>query len=160
MKRALFAIACSIAASGALAQSAKTEAYRNAAVPAPASWQGPTFKLSHDYPQTKPQACSVTECPWLGIPLPTKTNFTDAGIPVWKDGGVYDNYINAILDYVKKGQTTDLNNQEGLKVQVNGKTEWFHIPWMAFDKHTGREFVHGLTNELDFRKPTTPPTIS
>jgi len=147
MKRALFAIACSIAASGALAESAKTEAYRNAAVPAPASWQGPTFKLSHDYPQKKPQPCSVAECPWLGIDLPTKTNFTDAGVPVWKDGGVYDNYINAILDYVKKGQTPDLNNQDGFKVHVNGKTEWFHIPWMAFDKHTGREFVHGLTNE-------------
>ena len=56
MKRAILTFACWIAASSAFATSAKTEAYRNAAVPAPVSWQGPTFKLSHDYPQKKTSA--------------------------------------------------------------------------------------------------------
>lgn len=147
MKKILFVLACSIAANSTLAENAKTEAYRNAAIAAPATWQGPTFELSHNYPTQKPTECNTTECPWLGIDLPMKPDFSAAGVPSWEKDSVYNQYIMSILDYVKKGQTLDLNNTDGFKTQVNGKDQWFHIPWMAFDQHTGREFVHGLTNE-------------
>src|SRR5262249_44179799 len=36
----------------------------------------------------------------------------------------------------------------GWKTQIGGQTRWFHVPWMAFDGQRGREFTHGLTNEL------------
>ena len=148
MKRTLFALACSFAISGALAENAKQEAYRNAAISAPPSWQGPEFTLSHNYPKQKPATCSHAECPWLGIDLPIKkTDLSASGIPTWGKDSVYNKYIMSILDYVKKGQTLDLNNAEGLKTEINDQDQWFHIPWMAFDQHTGREFVHGLTNE-------------
>ena len=32
-------------------------------------------------------------------------------------------------------------------MDVAGETRWFHVPWMAYDETTGREFVHGTTNE-------------
>ncbi|SEP36681.1 hypothetical protein [Nitrosovibrio sp. Nv6] len=147
MKRALIALVCSVAASGALAENAKTLAYRDAVYLAPNNWKGPIFELSHDYPKQKPAACSTKDCPWLAINLPMKADFSDAGVPSWKNNSVYNQYIKAILDYVKKGQTFDLNNQEGFKTSVNGETQWFHIPWMAYDTRTGREYVHGLTNE-------------
>lgn len=148
MKSTAIAIACLVAISTAQAKETKTEeAYKNAVMSAPKDWTGPTFKLSHEYPNEKPAPCSKNECTWLDIDLPFKTDFTDVGIPNWNNDEAYNNYISAILDYIKKGQTADLNNDEGFKAQVDGKTEWFHIPWMSTDQHTGREFVHGLTNE-------------
>lgn len=147
MKRIFFMVACSIAANSAFAADPKTEAYRNAAITAPATWKGPKFHLSHNYPQQKPTVCSITECPWLGIDLPMNPDFSTSGVPTWRKNSAYNQYIMSILDYVKKGQTLDLNNANGLKTRVDGKDQWFHIPWMAFDQHAGREFVHGLTNE-------------
>lgn len=147
MKRTLFALACIFAANTALADNAKTEAYRDAAIPAPKDWQGPRFSLSHNYPKQQPAPCTAAECPWLAIDLNMQTDFSAAGVPSWEKNSVYNQYIMSILNYVKQGQTLDLNNAEGLKTQVDGKDKWFHIPWMAFDQHTGREFVHGLTNE-------------
>lgn len=147
MKRTLFALACIFAANTTLAENAKTEAYRDAAISAPKDWQGPKFSLSHNYPKQQPAPCTATECPWLAIDLNMQTDFSAAGVPSWEKNSVYNQYIMSILNYVKQGQTLDLNNAEGLKTQVDGKDKWFHIPWMAFDQHTGREYVHGLTNE-------------
>jgi hypothetical protein len=129
------------------AETAKKEAYRDAVGKAPALWSGPTFNLSDAYPKQKPNACSQNDCPWLGIDLPMKTDFTEAGIPSWGGNELYNDYITAILNYIKRGQTPEFSNDTGFNVIVDGETEWFHVPWMAFDRKTGREFVHGLTNE-------------
>lgn len=48
---------------------------------------------------------------------------------------------------MKEGQDPNLANDVGYRSQVNGKTRWFHVPWMAYDIKTGRDFIHGTTNE-------------
>jgi hypothetical protein len=129
---------------------AESPAWNNAVNKPPQNWQGPTFKLSDQYPTEMPAACTDVTCPWLKIDLFSESkgvDFSDSGIPDWSKEPKYKDYITSILDYIKQGQTRDLNNDQGLIVDVDGQTRWFHIPWMAYAKETGREFVHGLTNE-------------
>ena len=102
----------------------------------PAGWTGPVFKLSHDYPATMP-TCSA---PWLK----RNVSFTDPN-PNWEQ---WRAYLQDVVDYVWEGQDPDLPDKTGWNVVVNGSTRWFHMPWMATDRERGREFVHGLTNEL------------
>jgi hypothetical protein len=97
---------------------------------------GPRFKLSHDYPRQTP----VCPAPWLK----RKVSFSDTGAD-WND---WRAYIQDIVDYVKEGQDPNLPDDTGWQVRVNQETRWFHVPWMAYDRERGREFGHGLTNEL------------
>ena len=120
-------------------------AFRNAVNPPPAGWTGPVFQLSHDYPTQDPGACPKTVCTWLDVSAHFNTEF-DSIPPKWQDGP-WGAYIHRILDYVKEGQDPNLANDAGFRVQVNGKTRWYHVPWMAYDPTAGREFVHGTTNE-------------
>lgn len=121
---------------------AAAPAFANAAVPPPPGYQGPLFQLSHDYPATKPPACSPEQCPWLGIDV----DFTKSGPAAWKSAK-WSEYIASILKYVREGQDPNLSNEVGFRAQVKGQTRWFHVPWMAYDLTVGREFVHGTTNE-------------
>ena len=123
---------------------AATEAFRNSADEVPAGWNGPVFKLSHNYPTTKP-ACGPEQAPWLkrNVSFTSKT-------PKWSE---WSGYVQDIVDYVQKGQDPNLPDDIGWRTAIEtapGRTEtrWFHIPWMAYQKHGGREFVHGLTNEV------------
>ena len=111
-------------------------AFRDSVDTPPANWTGPTFKLSHNYPKARPRC----DAPWLKRPV----NFNDPN-PKWED---WKDYIQDIVNYVGEGQDPNLPDNVGWKTEVNGQTRWFHIPWMAYDAHAGREFVHGLTNEL------------
>jgi hypothetical protein len=111
-------------------------AFRNAVETPPPGWTGPVFQLSRDYPTRKP-AC---DAPWLR----RQVSFTDAG-QSWSQ---WADYIKDIVDYVWEGQDPNIPNETGWKVEVNGRTRWFHVPWMAYSGHEGREFIHGLTNEL------------
>jgi hypothetical protein len=70
--------------------------------------------------------------------------------PVWH-GQHWDEYIQAILDYVKEGQDPNLEDKVGWKTLVKGKRRWFNVPWMAYDPTAGREYVHGTTNERTAR---------
>lgn len=117
--------------------SAESYAYRNAVNPPPPDWRGPVFNLSRDYPSKVPAECPQSECPWLYLPV----DF-DSQEPRWEDG--WDDYLQAILDYVKEEQSL---SSQGWSVEVGGSTRWYHVPWMAFDPKHGREFVHGMTNE-------------
>ncbi|HEX5749488.1 MAG TPA: hypothetical protein VFZ09_24885 [Archangium sp.] len=121
-------------------------AYRNATTPPAPGWTGPVFQLSHDYPQKDPGTCPANVCTWLSNKKvtfdqtpgeKTQTQWS----PEWAQ------YMQQLLDYVREGQDLQLDNQVGWQVKVNGNTRWFHMPWMAYDTKTGREFVHGLTNE-------------
>ena len=123
---------------------AATAAYQNAVGKPPADWKGPVFELSHNYPKDNPGKCPKDVCTWLSIPA--DFNDTSDGKP-GKWGPPWSDYLKSVKDYVSKGQTTDLDNAAGWSVEVDGKTQWFHVPWMAYDLTTGREFVHGFTNE-------------
>jgi hypothetical protein len=121
----------------------RERAFQDAAVGAPEGWQGKVFKLSADYPATKPAACDKSVCTWLAI----DADFGDGTkAPAYVEGKWAD-YMGAILDYVKQGQDPNLANDVGYRTEVGGKTRWFHVPWMAYDLTTGRDFIHGTTNE-------------
>src|SRR5690606_21886613 len=118
-------------------------AFRNATTEPPPGWQGPRFELSHDYPQTLPEPCTASTCPWLDL----RVDFGRNGkAPEWKRGG-WEVYMATLLKYVREGQDDNLANEVGFRVKVAGTTRWFHVPWMAYDPAVGREFVHGTTNE-------------
>jgi hypothetical protein len=114
-------------------------AFRNSVDTPPPGWRGPTFKLSRNYPKARPDC----EAPWLKRPV----SFT-APNPKWED---WEGYVQDIVNYVKDGQD---RIGEGWSVNVKGRTRWFHVPWMAYDGQRGREFVHGLTNELSTARST------
>ena len=113
---------------------AASPAFRNSVDSPPPNWKGPIFKLSHNYPKGQP----VCVAPWLK----RQVSFTSAN-PKWDD---WAGYVQDIIDYVKAGQ--DPNLTDGWNTNVGGQTRWYHVPWMAFDGERGREFAHGLTNEL------------
>ena len=122
-------------------------AFRNAVNTPPPGWTGPVFELSHEYPPDDPGTCSPEECPWLGIDVDFNTS-PDQPPTSW-DEGPWADYIDAILDYAKAGQTLVLadGQEPSWNKDVNGETRWFHVPWMAYDTTRGREFIHGFTNE-------------
>ncbi len=129
-------------------ENAASIGFRNAVVPAPKKPTTPVFKLSHNYPRTVPGKCE--KCVWLNIPVSFATQFPTGAKsidpPKWH-GQHWDEYINAILDYVKEDQDPQLTNDVGWKTTVKGRTRWFNVPWMAYDPTAGREYVHGTTNE-------------
>jgi hypothetical protein len=124
-------------------------AFRDAVDAPPPGWTGPVFKLSHDYPRTTP----TCDAPWLK----RKVNFEDPN-PTWSPE--WQAYVQDIVDYAWDGQDPDLPDSVGWRASIEGKaikgneTRWYHIPWMAFDGQRGREFVHGLTNELSTAEST------
>ena len=118
-------------------------AFQNAAVAGPSDYAGRRFRLSADYPTQAPAACNPAVCGWLAV----NPDFGDGTkLPDWKDGK-WSAYVAAMLAYVREGQDPNLANDVGVRTEVGGKTRWFHVPWMAYDPKTGRDFVHGTTNE-------------
>jgi hypothetical protein len=129
-----------VSAESSKAPSAAELAFRDAVLDAPPNWKGPRFQLSHNYPSSPPTCAS----PWLQ----RKVKFGPGG--TWKE---WEPYIQDIVNYVRDGQDENLSNEIGWRATIhagakNEETRWFHVPWMAYDGERGREFVHGLTNEL------------
>ncbi|MAT99594.1 MAG: hypothetical protein CL608_20820 [Anaerolineaceae bacterium] len=116
-------------------------AFRDSVDAPPAGWNGPVFELSHDYPQEKPDC----EAPWLN----RNVDFQDPN-PKWED---WAPYVQDIIEYILEGQDPNLPDETGWLNSVNGETRWYHVPWMAYDGERGREFAHGLTNELSTALP-------
>lgn len=117
-------------------------AFRDAVFAPPAGYTGPVFELSHDYPAQKPDC----EAPWLKRDV----SFTDPTTD-WND---WRDYIGDIVEYVWQGQDPNLPDKTGWQSKIGGETRWFHVPWMAYDGERGREFAHGLTNELSTAEST------
>jgi hypothetical protein len=115
---------------------ATAEAFRNSVDTPPAGWNGPLFKLSHAYPKQQP----TCDAPWLK----RQVSFSEVD-PKWDD---WRGYVQDIVDYIKRSQNPNLPDVTGWQTTVSGQTLWYHVPWMAFDGQRGREFAHGLTNEL------------
>ncbi|MCX4240392.1 hypothetical protein [Paraliomyxa miuraensis] len=118
-------------------------AFRNAATDPPPDWKGPTFALSKDYPAEPPAPCAKEVCTWLGIDV----DFGSPDAPAKWTEGKWADYIEAIKAYAAQGQDPQLANEVGIRVEVDGQTRWYHVPWMAYDPKVGRDFVHGTTNE-------------
>jgi len=132
---------------------ANEAAFRDAAVPAPPGYTGPKFKLSADFPKAPPPACTPQTCPWLSVDVSFAT--TDF------DKGGWGKYMTVLRNYIQQGQDPNLPDQPGFVTTVNGATRWYNMPWMSFDLTSGREFVHGCTNERtaflnDFNGPSAP----
>lgn len=121
-------------------------AFRSAVDAPPPGWTGPVFALSHDYPKEAP----VCDAPWLK----RRVDFTDQHQKWPGVHGEWAAYVRDIVNYVKEGQDPDLRDEIGWRAEVGGSTRWFHVPWMAFDGQRGREFAHGLTNELSTSEST------
>jgi hypothetical protein len=118
-------------------------AFRNSVDTPPPGAKG--FQLSADYPKQNPGECK--DCSWLAVdvdfafnpnPKPSKDDWTK---------GKWDQYIAAILAYVREGQDPNLRDEVGFLPQVRGATRWYNVPWMAYDPTVGREWRHGTTNE-------------
>lgn len=146
-KSAILAATALIAAASASATAAETTktdfaalAFRDAVTKPPAGWTGPVFTLRHDYPAEQP----TCPAPWLE----RKVSFDDPSSTAeeWKA------YLQDVIDYAWEGQHPDLPDETGWKTEVDGKARWYHVPWMAYDGQRGREFAHGLTNELSTAK--------
>ena len=118
--------------------SAADLAFRNSVDEAPADYQGTKFELSHDYPSALPKGGE--DMPWLQI----EVSFDD---PAPKYEGLWEDYANTIFEYVTRDQDSLPINEIGWRTKLNGKTAWYHVPWMAYDPNAGREFAHGCTSE-------------
>jgi hypothetical protein len=119
-----------------------TYAFRNSVDTPPPNWHGPRFKLSHDYPKEMP-ACPA---PWLK----RRVSFTNPSAN-WND---WRGYVQDVVNYIKEGQDPNLPDETGWRTEVANGTRWYHVPWMAYDGERGREFAHGLTNELSTAQST------
>jgi hypothetical protein len=91
-------------------------------LPPPGQYSGPVFKLSQDFPATKPTG-----------PLPAffKTDFKKN----WMQ------YLEQVRDYCFEG-----NIDNDWRVEKNPVRKWYHMPWQHWGL-TGREGIHGLTKE-------------
>src|SRR6266567_3989668 len=140
-------VAMTVLSAKMLAQSTSSLAYRNAVEPPPPGWTGPVFQLVHNYPTSNPGACDPKVCKWLAN---TKVNFNlplTGPPPTWTPA--WNEYIHEILDYVKQGQDSQLQNQVGWKADVDGESRWFYDPWRFYprtqcgNKHPGTRRVDG-----------------
>lgn len=101
----------------------------------PAGYEGNTFKLSQDYPETYNP--SDYNFPWSTI------DFTD------KDK--YIDYMNTVLKY-----SLEESVDNDFRIEKNERRKWYHAPWMHNDdeyRHSiyvgaGREALRGLTQEI------------
>lgn len=119
----LVAVSLVIGASRGMAQGVFPDAHESP----PAGWTGHVFKLSQQYPTTKP---TTEPRPWKSIDYKTDPAA----------------YLNAVLQYCYEG-----NIEADWDVQNNAVRKWYHAPWMHRENQ-GREFIRGTTRER-----TTPP---
>lgn len=102
----------------------------------PAGYNGRVFKLRQDYPDTLPPKEIY---PWLAIGF----NNGAPSDPVA--------YLEAMKNYYFEG-----NWEVDWDVEKNTVRKWYHMPWLDYTKD-GREFVRGLTHELDLPAGTLGP---
>ncbi|RDS81680.1 hypothetical protein DWU98_10685 [Dyella monticola] len=107
----------------------------------PASYKGPLFHLSQDYPKALPQG----PLPAFFDLLPAKhsNNFEQ-----WRP------YMEAVKKYCLEG-----NVENDWDVQKNPIRHWYHAPWQHYGP-LGREGIHGLTKEAQIQKQQLAPTQS
>jgi hypothetical protein len=103
----------------------------------PAHYNGRTFKLSQDFPKTKPAMDAA-------VKKILQIDFTQD----WKK------YILAVRDYIYEGNI-ERDVPDAFYLEDNKVRHWYHVPWQHYG-HFGREGIHGLTKE----GPEGPGTLS
>ncbi|WP_435105158.1 hypothetical protein [Arhodomonas sp. AD133] len=93
----------------------------------PASYDGPLFQLSQDFPDKPPE-----KLPAFFDKLPESF---DADFETWQA------YIEAAGEYCLEG-----NVAANWRVEDNSARDWYHMPWQHYGE-SAREFIHGLTKE-------------
>jgi hypothetical protein len=97
----------------------------------PSKYSGPVFKLSQDYPKTKPD----------GLPPFMQTDFrTD-----------WQGYMSQVRDYCFEGNVDHATFDEDFRAENNTVRRWYHMPFQHWGP-SGREGVHGLTKEAEVQK--------
>ncbi|WP_371180619.1 hypothetical protein [Xanthomonas sacchari] len=105
----------------------------------PATYKGPLFQLSQDYPQQPPSG-----------PLPAF--FQKLPKPLTNDFEAWRGYADAVKTYCLEG-----NVESDWYVQNNKVRRWYHAPWQHYGP-LGREGVHGLTKEAQIQVKQLAPT--
>lgn len=105
----------------------------------PASYTGPIFQLSQNYPKTLPAGPP----PAFFKLLPAK--FTN-DFEQWRP------YVEAVKKYCLEG-----NVESDWYVQKNKVRHWYHAPWQHYGP-LGREGIHGLTKEAQIQSKQLAPT--
>ena len=99
----------------------------------PSTFAGEPFELSQDYPTVEPDF-ATDEYDWLDVDV------TD--LDATTDGDAALRYLEAVRDYVYR------DNLDRAWTPDPADPSWFHAPWLDAGGN-GREYVHGLTHELD-----------
>lgn len=104
----------------------------------PEGWER-VFELSQAFPDTAPGAESY---PWMEFdPFSTED-------PKERWDQSYA-YIHALYGYILEGNVGLGDSvEDDFTLCSNPVRAWYHVPWMNADPLKGREFVHGLTQEL------------
>ena len=110
------------------------QTFPNAHDKPPNGWTGPVFKLSQNYPKTRPALEPASKRPWTQFDFKNPTQAPK--------------YIKAVLDYCLEGNTADTFAD----VSQNPVRKWYHAPWLDTTP-AGREFIHGMTKERPSRGP-------
>ncbi|MEO8812543.1 MAG: hypothetical protein ABI376_06495 [Caulobacteraceae bacterium] len=95
----------------------------------PGEFQGRTFKLSQDYPTTRPT-----------IEPAVKRILAIDYTKNWKA------YAGAVFDYVLAGNVENRAPADAFYLEDNPVRRWYHVPWQHWGD-SGREGIHGLTAE-------------
>ena len=89
----------------------------------PAGWTGRVFKLSQNFPPTRPAPETLA---WKAIDFKAQP----AG------------YLQAVLNYCYEG-----NIESEWTGADNAVRKWYHAPWLHPGNDKGREFIRGTTRE-------------
>ena len=96
----------------------------------PGKYTGPVFKLSQDYPKTKPGA----QPPFM------KTDFK----------ADWQGYMSQVRDYCFEGNTDHPDLEDDFRAENNTVRRWYHMPFQHWGP-SGREGVHGMTKEAEVK---------
>ena len=105
----------------------------------PASYTGPIFQLSQNYPKTLPTG-----------PLPAFFKLLPPKLT--NDFEQWRTYVDAVKKYCLDG-----NVESDWYVQNNKVRHWYHAPWQHYGP-LGREGIHGLTKEAQIQSQQLAPT--
>lgn len=105
-------------------------AYRNTVDVIPKNYKGPKFNMLADFPVKYPGAPSESKYPWLYMNIDFNKGAEAGWTPEWKA------YVESIIKYVKSHVKANSEN-----FVISG--DWYTLPWLAANPHTGREFTHG-----------------
>ena len=121
---------------GGQAAAQTVDPYQNYNYKLPASWKGPSYKLSHDYPKTLPKM--PADPPWLKV---------SGGKHLTQDNALA--YATALKDYIAKDMKVLILDPEHWDAAQAG---WYDVPWLFWV----RDSVHGTYVGSQFPRNTFP----